>query len=46
MTEFQFHAADEATGARKVVLDHAKARYGFVPNLVAGLSEAPGAASA
>ncbi|MEL7464638.1 MAG: carboxymuconolactone decarboxylase family protein [Pseudomonadota bacterium] len=46
MTDFQIHDIDTATGATKDILETAKSRYGFVPNLIGGLSEAPQVADA
>ncbi len=46
MVDFTFHTREASTGERKEVLDTAHKNYGFVPNLIAGLAEAPTAVKA
>lgn len=46
MAQFDIHAPDRAEGERKETLETVKANYGFVPNLLGGLAEAPAAARA
>lgn len=41
MANFPFHTAESAPAAAQPVLADANARFGFVPNLYAGLAEAP-----
>lgn len=44
MTEYTLHNVENAEGETKDVLEMAQKGYGFVPNLIAGLAEAPSAA--
>ncbi len=46
MSGFQIHSLDTAPEDAKAVLAKTKAKYGFVPNLIGGLAEAPAAAEA
>lgn len=46
MAEFEFHNTDTQDEKRKALLEKAKAGYGMIPNLIAGLSESPEAAEA
>lgn len=46
MADFKIHDVETATGATKEALETAQKRYGFVPNLIGGLAEAPAAATA
>lgn len=41
MTEFTFHTEDSAPGASKPLVAAAKSNFGFLPNLLAGMAEAP-----
>lgn len=41
MTEFTFHTEDTAPEGSKPLLAAAKSAYGFSPNLLAGMAEAP-----
>src|SRR5690606_23554936 len=41
MANFPFHTPESAPAAAQPVLADANARFGFVPNLYAGLAEAP-----
>ena len=41
MTAFTFHTEDTAPEASKPLVAAAKSAYGFVPNLLAGMAEAP-----
>lgn len=43
MTEFTFHSTESAPEAARPLLRGAQAKLGFVPNLYAGLAEAPAA---
>ncbi|MEO1000542.1 MAG: carboxymuconolactone decarboxylase family protein [Pseudomonadota bacterium] len=44
MPSFPIHTADTAPEGTREVLEKAKGRYGFVPNLIGALSESPEAA--
>ncbi|MEO0881027.1 MAG: carboxymuconolactone decarboxylase family protein [Pseudomonadota bacterium] len=46
MTDFTIHNAENSEGERAEVLQTAQSKYGFVPNLIGGLAEAPAAARA
>ena len=46
MTDFRIHTIDSAPEGAKPVLAAAKGKFGFIPNLVAELAEAPVAAQA
>ncbi len=46
MTEFTIHSKDGAEGERRETLEMIERSYGFVPNLLGGLAEAPAAARA
>ena len=46
MTNFTIHTPQESDGERKQALEDAQKKYGFVPNLLGGLAEAPAAARA
>ncbi|MCR9259655.1 MAG: carboxymuconolactone decarboxylase family protein [Pseudomonadaceae bacterium] len=41
MTDFTLHTNDSAPEASKAFIDAAKGTYGFLPNLLAGMAEAP-----
>ncbi|GAB3532010.1 carboxymuconolactone decarboxylase family protein [Photobacterium alginatilyticum] len=41
MTDFTFHTAETASDASKPLIAAAKSAYGFIPNLLAGMAEAP-----
>ncbi|HPE62088.1 MAG TPA: carboxymuconolactone decarboxylase family protein, partial [Thiolinea sp.] len=41
MSDFTFHTPDTAPGAARPVLESAQKKLGFVPNLYAGLANAP-----
>ncbi len=46
MADFHIHTEETATPEQKAALDRAKAFYGFVANLLAGMAEAPAVADA
>ncbi|MEM7522754.1 MAG: carboxymuconolactone decarboxylase family protein [Pseudomonadota bacterium] len=46
MPDFKIHALDGAEGDTRAVLEKANTRYGFVPNLIGALAEAPAVADA
>ncbi|MEL7486961.1 MAG: carboxymuconolactone decarboxylase family protein [Pseudomonadota bacterium] len=46
MVDFTIHAKSDADGERKETLEAVEKKYGFVPNLLGGLAEAPSAARA
>ncbi len=46
MTEFTIHTRDGSEGERREALETIEKSYGFVPNLLGGLAEAPAAARA
>jgi uncharacterized peroxidase-related enzyme len=46
MAQFQIHTPETASPEGKEVLERAQKRYGFVPNLIGGMVEAPAAADA
>lgn len=46
MTEFTIHTAENHSTQAAAVIEKAKAKYGFVPNLIGALAEAPEAAEA
>ncbi|MFQ5562189.1 MAG: carboxymuconolactone decarboxylase family protein [Parvularculaceae bacterium] len=46
MAQFDIHDLANTDGERKETLEAVKANYGFVPNLLGGLAEAPAAARA
>ena len=41
MTDFKTHTIDSAPAASKPLLEGAQSAFGFVPNLLAGMAEAP-----
>ena len=41
MTDFTIHTKDSAPEASKELLGAAQAKYGFVPNLMGEMAEAP-----
>jgi len=43
MSIFPIHTAETAPEAARPLLDQAKARFGFVPNILSGLAESPAA---
>lgn len=46
MTNFTTHTSETASEAGREVLDAAKARFGFIPNLIGNMVEAPATARA
>ena len=46
MVDFTIHTVDGSDGEREETLQTVQKNYGFVPNLLGGLSEAPAAARA
>lgn len=46
MVDFQIHTPSKSDGERRDVLEAAQKKYGFIPNLIGGLAEAPSAAHA
>lgn len=42
MTDFTTHTPETATDEGREVLEKAKAKFGFIPNLLGNMAEAPG----